>query len=51
MRECTSVTPGFRVLREMTLFVVIGPAHASRAAGKDDEAHEADPEHTGEEFG
>ena len=29
MRECTSVTPGFSVFREMTTFEVTGPAHAA----------------------
>ena len=29
MRECTSVTPGFSVFREITRFVVTGPAHAT----------------------
>jgi hypothetical protein len=28
MRECTSVTPGFKIFREMSTFVVTGPAHA-----------------------
>ena len=51
MRECTSVTPGFRVLREMTFLVVTGPAHAAVLPERTDEADEADPEHTGEELG